>query len=68
MRTALTREMWETINGAWLYLQKLDERDMTQDHILRFTDWVKDVALRTDGSGYRTMLRNDAYRFSRLGF
>ena len=68
VRTALTQEMWESTNDAWLDLQKLDERDMTQDRISRFTDWVKDVALRTDGSGYRAMLRNDAYRFSRLGF
>jgi uncharacterized alpha-E superfamily protein len=60
--------MWETINGAWLDLQKMDEREMTTGHITRFTEWVKDVSLRIDGSGYRTMLRNDAYWFSRLGF
>ena len=33
----------------------------------RFLDWVKEISLRVDGSGYRTMLRNDAYWFSRLG-
>ena len=26
VRTALTQEMWETINGAWLDLQKIDAR------------------------------------------
>jgi len=68
VRTALTQEMWETINGAWLDLQKMDERDISGNRISRFTEWVKDVSLRIDGSGYRTMLRNDAYWFSRLGF
>ena len=30
-------------------------------------DWVQESSLRFDGSAYRTMLRNDAYWFSRLG-
>jgi uncharacterized alpha-E superfamily protein len=68
VRTALTQETWETINGAWLDLQKVEAGDMARGRISRFTEWVKDVALRIDGSGYRTMLRNDAYWFSRLGF
>ena len=68
VRTALTQETWETINGAWLELQKIDTRDLGPGGISRFTEWVKDVSLRIDGSGYRTMLRNDAYWFSRLGF
>jgi uncharacterized alpha-E superfamily protein len=39
------------------------------DHsrIARFLEWVKEISLRVDGSGYRTMLRNDAYSFARLG-
>lgn len=68
VRTALTVEMWETINGAWLELQKMDRRSFTGGRFSRFTDWVKDIALRIDGSGHRTMLRNDAYWFTRLGF
>ncbi len=68
VRTALTQEMWETINGAWLDLQKMNPRDINGGQGSRFTEWVKDVALRIDGTGYRTMLRNDAYWFSRLGF
>ena len=68
VRTALTVEMWETINGAWLELQKVDRRSFTGGRVSRFTDWVKDIALRIDGSGHRTMLRNDAYWFTRLGF
>jgi uncharacterized alpha-E superfamily protein len=34
---------------------------------MRFLQWVQGSSLRFDGSAYRTMLRNDAYWFSRLG-
>jgi uncharacterized alpha-E superfamily protein len=34
---------------------------------MRFLRWVQEKSLLFDGSAYRTMLRNDAYWFSRLG-
>src|SRR5918998_1478033 len=67
VRTALTGEMWEAINGAWLELQKIEPGDMSHDEFVRFLDWVKGVSLAFDGSAYRTMLRNDAFWFTRLG-
>lgn len=67
VRTALTVEMWEGINSAWLELQRMDQSVLAPGRFSRFTDWVKDLSLRFDGSGYRTMLRNDAYWFSRVG-
>jgi len=67
VRTALTTEMWETINGAWLELQSFKTKTLLSTDLPRFLDWVKEVSLRVDGSGYRTMLRNDSYWFSRLG-
>jgi uncharacterized alpha-E superfamily protein len=67
VRTALTIEMWETINGAWLELKRFDGADMNQEQFARFLDWVKGVSLAFDGSAYRTMLRNDAFWFTRLG-
>lgn len=67
VRTALTAEMWDAINGAWLELQQMPAKAADADGLMRFLDWVKEVSLRIDGSGYRTMLRNDAYWFARLG-
>lgn len=67
VRTALTSEMWDAINGAWLELQKFDSRRMDREEFSRFIEWVKSVSLAFDGSAYRTMLRNDSYWFSRLG-
>src|SRR6202142_2734976 len=67
VRTALTIEMWDTINGAWLELQKWGNGPRSREEFARFLRWVQESSLRFDGSAYRTMLRNDAYWFSRLG-
>jgi uncharacterized alpha-E superfamily protein len=67
VRTALTTEMWEAINGAWLELKRFNNAHMSREEFARFLDWVKNVSLAFDGSAYRTMLRNDAYWFTRLG-
>ncbi len=67
VRTALTIEMWDTINGAWLELKKWGNGPSSREEFARFLRWVLESSLRFDGSAYRTMLRNDAYWFSRLG-
>jgi uncharacterized alpha-E superfamily protein len=67
VRTALTIETWETINGAWLELKRFGNGPTSREEYLRFLHWVQETSLRFDGSAYRTMLRNDVYWFSRLG-
>ncbi|MGL4438268.1 MAG: alpha-E domain-containing protein [Bosea sp. (in: a-proteobacteria)] len=67
VRTALTSEMWDALNGAWLELKKYDGKKLTRDDYGRFIEFVKSLSLTFDGSAYRTMLRSDAYWFSRLG-
>ena len=67
VRTALTTEMWDAINSAWLELQRYGNQPASRDELARFLRWVQESSLRYDGSAYRTMLRNDAYWFSRLG-
>jgi uncharacterized alpha-E superfamily protein len=67
VRTALTMETWETINGAWLDLKRFGNGPTSREEFLRFLHWVQEISLRFDGSAYRTMLRNDVYWFSRLG-
>ncbi|MCC5979440.1 MAG: alpha-E domain-containing protein [Salinarimonas sp.] len=67
VRTALTAEMWETINDAWLELKNSRGNDMDRDAFSDFLEFTKTVSLHFDGSAYRTMLRNDAYYFTRLG-
>src|SRR5262250_1979567 len=67
VRTALTVEMWDAINGAWLELKRFGNGPSSREEFIRFLRWVQESSLRFDGSAYRTMLRNDAYWFSRLG-
>src|SRR5499426_2169152 len=67
VRTALTTEMWDAINGTWLELKRFGAGPTTREEFMRFLRWVQESSLRFDGSAYRTMLRNDAYWFSRLG-
>src|SRR5437762_14350637 len=67
VRTALTVEMWDAINGTWLELKRFGNGASSREECMRFLRWVQENSLRFDGSAYRTMLRNDAYWFSRLG-
>ena len=68
VRTALTSEMWDTINSAWIDLQQgWGKGTRTREELTKFLRFVQETSLRFDGSAYRTMLRNDAYWFSRLG-
>jgi uncharacterized alpha-E superfamily protein len=72
VRTALTAETWTAINDAWLELKRFEashrfSRPMDRLALTRFLEYVKKASLDFDGSCYRTMLRNDAYWFNRLG-
>ena len=67
VRTAITGEMWDAINGAWLEMKNFNSRTMDQEEFIGFLDWVKNVSLVVDGSAYRSMLRRDEYYFTRLG-
>src|SRR6202521_1838831 len=68
VRTALTSEMWDTINSSWIELQEVwGKGTSTREELAKFLRFVQETSLRFDGSAYRTMLRNDAYWFSRLG-
>jgi len=67
VRTALTMEMWDAINGTWLELRRYGNGPTSREEFSRFLRWVQESSLRFDGSAYRTMLRNDAYWFTRLG-
>ena len=66
VRTALTVELWEAINGAWNGLAE-QGRPRRSDEFIDFLQWVKGVTLAVEGATSRTMLRNDAYWFLRLG-
>lgn len=67
VRTGLSVSMWEAINTTWIELNNLGEADFAPESINRFLDWVKERSLLFGGAMASTMLRNDAFWFSRLG-
>ncbi len=68
VRTAITTEMWEILNGAWNDMQRTRHIDMLKPaEMSQFLGRVMEMSLRFDGAAYRTMLRTDAYWFQRLG-
>jgi uncharacterized alpha-E superfamily protein len=67
VRTALTVEVWEAINAAWIDVQRFGTTLASREALGGLLDAVKAAALAFDGAAHRTMLRDDAYWFLRLG-
>ncbi|WP_072395430.1 alpha-E domain-containing protein [Hyphomicrobium sp. CS1GBMeth3] len=66
-RTALTREMWESLNSTWLELQSIRPETLRPDALPRILDWIKERSAAYRGALLNTILRNDTYYFSQLG-
>lgn len=67
VRTALTRDVWESINTTWNELAQVKPSSMTADRLPVFLEWVKQRVMSFRGALLGTMLRNDTYHFSQLG-
>ncbi|HCO90836.1 MAG TPA: hypothetical protein DIT40_07680 [Alphaproteobacteria bacterium] len=67
VRTALTGDMWESLNATWLELADIHPQNLERSEIAAFLDWVKERSLQFRGSTYGSMLRNDGFFFTRLG-
>jgi uncharacterized alpha-E superfamily protein len=67
VRTALTREAWEALNGAWHEVERLSGQELAVQQVREFTEAVQRAVAVFDGTAQRTMLRDDAYWFLQLG-
>lgn len=67
VRTALTRDVWESLNATWNELVHVRPQDMSSDRLPVFLDWVKQRSMSFRGTVLGTMLRNENYYFSQLG-
>jgi uncharacterized alpha-E superfamily protein len=67
VRTALTADMWETMNETWLELGRFELEKLSSDGLMRFLEWVKHRSLLFNGAYTNTMLRNDAFWFVQVG-
>ncbi len=65
VRGSLTSELWETLNSTWL-----DTRSHAAGRSLdvgRFVEWVKERSHLTRGVTVGTMMRDEAFYFTRIG-
>lgn len=67
VRTALTADMWDALNDTWLELRTRGRGPLTAERLPAFLEWVKQRSILFSGAYAGTMLRNDAYWFTRLG-
>jgi uncharacterized alpha-E superfamily protein len=67
VRVALSSETWENINALWLEFSQFFGANLAESGLGVFCDWVKSRSHLFRGVSFGTMLRNDAFRFLRLG-
>jgi len=67
VRVAMSSEMWENVNSLWLELQIRLNNGITETDLGEFCDWVKSRSHLFRGVTFGTMLRDDGYKFVRLG-
>ena len=67
VRWQVTSEMWETLNATWLEMKRVRRADLAGAGATRFFDWVKERSHLFRGVTYGTIMRGEAFNFSRLG-
>jgi uncharacterized alpha-E superfamily protein len=67
VRTALTRETWESINEAWMSIRRALARPVDERDLPAVLDTIKRETAQIRGTFYGTMLRNEIFDFAQLG-
>ena len=67
VRTALTRETWESINEAWMSFKRMLAAPIDQRELPKVLDQIKRETAQIRGAFYGTMLRNEIFDFSQIG-
>jgi uncharacterized alpha-E superfamily protein len=67
VRGSLTTDVWETHNSTWLQLQSQLRDGLLQRDPKQFFEWVKYRSHLALGVTIGTMLKDEAYYFTRLG-
>ena len=66
VRGSLTSELWETLNSTWLEARSIAAAPERTD-IGQFVEWVKERSHLTRGVTIGTMMRDEAFHFTRIG-
>ncbi len=67
VRTAITGDVWEAVNSAYMALKRTLARKVTERDLPSALRLIRHHAALVRGVTHGTMLRNDIYDFARLG-
>jgi uncharacterized alpha-E superfamily protein len=67
VRTALTREVWESVNDTWLTLKKVLSQQVKRAELPSTLGAIRQQSANVLGALHGTMLRNDIFNFARIG-
>ena len=68
LRGTITTEMWESLNATWLEIRDSNEEVVAALGDRDLFDWVKERAHLFRGVTNGTMLQDDSFEFTRLGW
>jgi uncharacterized alpha-E superfamily protein len=68
VRTALTTEMWDALNGAYIELAAIEREPRTDALLPKLCDWTKRQGALLRGSTETSHLQNDGYDFLNIGY
>ncbi|MDE0933607.1 MAG: alpha-E domain-containing protein, partial [Novosphingopyxis baekryungensis] len=67
VRTALTREVWESVNECWMTLKDALAAPVADRDLPDMIDLIRRQSALVRGAMLGTLLRNDGFHFARLG-
>ncbi|PJE33129.1 hypothetical protein PSM7751_00366 [Pseudooceanicola marinus] len=67
VRTALSTEVWEAVNEAWMILKEELKRPVSVKNLAEILTTIRQHSSLVRGALHGTMLRNDIFDFCRLG-
>ena len=67
VRTALTREVWEATNEAWMAIRSALQRPVREQDMTNVLGLIRQQSALVRGALHGSMLRNDGYDFARIG-
>jgi len=67
VRTALSRDVWESLNSTWNELSQLRASQLSSDKLPGLLDWIKQRSMLFRGAMLGTALRLDSFHFSQIG-
>jgi len=67
VRTALTHDVWEAVNGCYMQVKEVLARKVNERDLPSVIDRIQERTALVKGATHGTLLRNDIFNFARIG-